>query len=179
MPGDPWHPYYDVPGWLKKLIEQGALGQKSRRGVYQKVGNDIHVLDVGSGSYRLSEGRADDKVVEILKNQECRRALWRASRERASAGAVPVGGVRDVFHYCAVHLAEIAHNARDLDLAIRWGFGWDRGPFEIWQEAGWQRVAGWIAEDIASGKAMAAVPLAAWARARPNRRAHSRRLIFT
>src|SRR5690606_28996359 len=70
---------------------------------------------------------------------------------------------RDTFHYCAVHLAEIADSARDLDLAIRWGFGWSRGPFEIWQAAGWSRVAGWIREDVASGKAMAPVPLPAWA----------------
>jgi 3-hydroxyacyl-CoA dehydrogenase len=67
------------------------------------------------------------------------------------------------FHYCAAHLAEIADNARDVDLAIRWGFGWNQGPFEIWQEAGWQPVAKWIAEDIAAGKAMASVPLPSWA----------------
>src|SRR4030095_2829790 len=40
LPDDPWHPYYDVPAWLKELIAQGALGQKTRRGVYQKVGPD-------------------------------------------------------------------------------------------------------------------------------------------
>jgi 3-hydroxyacyl-CoA dehydrogenase len=69
---------------------------------------------------------------------------------------------RDVFHYCALQLEHIADNARDLDLAVRWGFGWDSGPFEIWQAAGWQQVAGWIAADIAAGKAMAATPLPAW-----------------
>ncbi len=50
----------------------------------------------------------------------------------------------------------------NLDLAIRWGFGWDTGPFEIWQSAGWQRIAGWIQEDIAAGRMMAPVPLPAW-----------------
>ncbi len=70
---------------------------------------------------------------------------------------------RDMLHYCAYQLAEIADNARDLDLAVRWGFGWNQGPFEIWQTAGWQRVAGWISEDISAGKAMAQVPLPAWA----------------
>src|SRR5689334_24356523 len=46
LPDDPWHKYYEVPAWLKKLIEQGALGQKTRKGVYQKIGPDIHVLDL-------------------------------------------------------------------------------------------------------------------------------------
>ena len=51
-----------------------------------------------------------------------------------------------------VHLAAIADNARDVDLAMRWGFGWAMGPFETWQAAGWKEVAGWIAEDIAAGQ---------------------------
>ena len=60
----------------------------------------------------------------------------------------------DTFQYCAVHLASIADNARDLDLAIRWGFGWNQGPFELWQGAGWSAVAQWIAADIKAGKAL-------------------------
>jgi 3-hydroxyacyl-CoA dehydrogenase len=70
---------------------------------------------------------------------------------------------RDLFHYCAYHLAEIADNARDLDLATRWGFGWKLGPFESWQIIGWQQVIAWINEDIAKGKALAKVPLPGWA----------------
>ena len=69
---------------------------------------------------------------------------------------------RDLFHYTAYHLADIAETARDVDFAIRWGYGWKLGPFETWQAAGWQQVAGWIAEDIAAGKAMSDAPLPAW-----------------
>ena len=162
LPGDPWHPYYDVPAWLKTLIGEGALGQKTRRGVYQKVGRDIHVLDPASGAYRASEGRADERIVEILKEKDVAKRFEALHSSDHPQARFLWAVYRDAFHYCAVHLSEIAHNARDLDLAIRWGFGWDRGPFEIWQAAGWQRVAGWIAEDIAAGKTMAAVPLPAW-----------------
>src|SRR4029079_18732706 len=45
---------------------------------------------------------------------------------------------------------------------MRWGFGWQLGPFETWQAAGWAEVAGFIAEDIAAGRALAKVPLPAW-----------------
>jgi len=163
LPGDPWHRYYTVPGWLKELIGQGALGQKTRRGVYQKIGADIHVLDLGTGNYRLSEGRADEAVTEILKQPDPGERFAQL-RDSGNAQAQFVWSIfRDTWHYCAVHLAEIADNARDLDLAIRWGFGWDRGPFEIWQGAGWQRLANWISEDIAAGRTMANVPLPAWA----------------
>ena len=61
-----------------------------------------------------------------------------------------------------MHLESIADNARDVDLAIRWGFGWNEGPFEGWQTAGWKQVAEWVQEDIAAGKALSNVPLPSW-----------------
>jgi len=163
LPKDPWHRYYEVPAWLKQLIDQGALGQKTRKGVYQKIGDDIHVLDLKTRTYRLSGGKADEGVVEILRNKDVA-----ARFEQLHASSHPQAQFlwaiyRDAFHYCAVNLAAIADNARDLDLAIRWGFGWSQGPFEIWQAAGWSRIAGWIAEDIRAGRAMAGAPLPAWA----------------
>src|SRR5207342_3743534 len=69
---------------------------------------------------------------------------------------------RDLFHYSAYHLASIAETARDVDFAIRWGYGWNLGPFETWQAAGWQQIAAWIAEDIAAGKTMSNAALPAW-----------------
>ncbi|MDP1952097.1 MAG: enoyl-CoA hydratase/isomerase family protein, partial [Betaproteobacteria bacterium] len=69
---------------------------------------------------------------------------------------------RDVFHYVAVHLADIAHTARDVDFAMRWGFGQSVGPFETWQTAGWQQIALWIKEDIDAGKTLCNAPLPAW-----------------
>src|SRR5690606_5854163 len=52
--------------------------------------------------------------------------------------------------------------ARDVDLALRWGYGWKQGPFETWQAAGWKQVADWIAEDIRAGKTMSSAPLPDW-----------------
>ena len=163
LPDDPWHKYYASPAWLKTLIDQGALGQKSKRGIYQKVGKDIQVLDTATGNYRLSAGVADEQVVEILKNKDAvqKFALLHASSHPQAQFLWAI--FRDTFHYCAVHLGDIASNARDLDFAIRWGFGWNQGPFEMWQAAGWSRIAQWIADDIGAGKSMTAAPLPAWA----------------
>jgi 3-hydroxyacyl-CoA dehydrogenase len=47
---------------------------------------------------------------------------------------------------------------------LRWGFGWQQGPFETWQAAGWDVVATAIESDIAAGKALGKVPLPAWVR---------------
>ena len=162
LPEDPWHRYYAIPAWLKSLIDQGALGQKTRRGVYQKMGSNIHMLDVATGGYRLAAGVADESIVEMLKGRDpvVKFAQLHASSQPQAQFLWSI--FRDTFHYCAVHLGEIAASARDLDLAIRWGFGWNQGPFEIWQAAGWSDLAQWMAGDIAAGRAMAGTPLPAW-----------------
>jgi 3-hydroxyacyl-CoA dehydrogenase len=159
---DAWHGYFDLPVWFNKLIEEGSLGQKTKRGIYKKVGKEIQVLDAATHTYSLSAGRADDEVKDILRERD-----WAKKLAALRASSNPQAQflwclLRDTFHYCALQLESIADNARDLDLAVRWGFGWDTGPFEIWQAAGWQQVAGWINADIAAGKTMAKVALPDW-----------------
>jgi 3-hydroxyacyl-CoA dehydrogenase len=162
LPDDPWARYYDAPDWFKGLVERGVLGQKTKAGVYRKQGKEIQVLDLAKSDYRASGKEAAEEVVAILKNKDpaARLAQLRASRHPQAKFMWAV--TRDMLHYCAVHLETIADNARDVDLAIRWGFGWREGPFESWQAAGWQQVAAWIAEEIAAGKTMASVSLPPW-----------------
>jgi 3-hydroxyacyl-CoA dehydrogenase len=59
LANDPWHMPF-VPDWLQKLVELGALGQKSGKGIYHKQGKEIHVLDPATGdAYPPSEGEVD------------------------------------------------------------------------------------------------------------------------
>jgi 3-hydroxyacyl-CoA dehydrogenase len=162
LPDDPWHKYYEAPDWFKQLIDQKALGQKSGRGVYRKQGKEIQVLDLQKRDYRPSAGEADESVVAILKNKNVAERFAQLRASPHPQAQFMWAALRDMLHYCAVHLEVIADNARDLDFAIRWGFGWNQGPFEIWQAAGWQQMANWIADDIGAGKTMASVPLPAW-----------------
>lgn len=162
LPNDPWHRYYQVPAVMQGLIAKGALGQKTKTGFFRKPGKDIEVLDPASGNYRVAGGEAKPEVVEILKNKNPAEQLARLRASKEPQAQFLWACFRDVFHYCAVHLESIADNARDVDLAIRWGFGWRTGPFETWQAAGWQQVAAWLQEDIAAGKALATAPLPAW-----------------
>lgn len=162
LPDDPWHRYFKSPAWLSALVEKGALGQKTRAGVFRKVGKDIMVLDVEKQDYRPSDRKAAGEVVEILKTKDP-AAKFSKLRESGHPQAQFLWAVfRDLFHYSAFHLADIAETARDVDLAIRWGYGWSLGPFETWQAAGWKQVAQWIDEDIKAGKAMSDAPLPGW-----------------
>ncbi|WP_432720854.1 3-hydroxyacyl-CoA dehydrogenase/enoyl-CoA hydratase family protein [Jeongeupia wiesaeckerbachi] len=162
LPNDPWAAYYKSPAWLAALIEKGALGQKTRGGIYKKEGRDILVLDPKAGEYVPSGQKGSDEVKAILKIEDP-AAKVKALRESSHPEAQFLWAcLRDVWHYVATLLDGIADSARDIDFAIRWGFGWKQGPFELWQAAGWQAVFEAVSADIAAGKAMASTPLPAW-----------------
>ena len=170
LQADPFYPSFATPPALAQLIAQGALGQKTGAGFYKKVGKDILRLDPGKGesaegrkeaTYVPAGGKADAIVERMLKKAPAERL--KLLRESTNAQAQFLWAIlRDSFHYCAVHLADIAPTARDVDQAMRWGFGTSQGPFELWQQAGWTQVATWVKADIDAGKALSKAPLPAW-----------------
>ncbi|MES2739434.1 MAG: 3-hydroxyacyl-CoA dehydrogenase NAD-binding domain-containing protein [Pseudomonadota bacterium] len=162
LPDDPFFAIYKTPDVLAGLVAKGALGQKSGAGFYKKVGKDILRLDFASGEYVAGGGKAADIVGRILKEKDPVKKM-KALRESTNPQAQFLWAIfRDAFHYIAVHLDTVADNARDIDFAMRWGFGWNVGPFETWQAAGWSQIATWINEDIAAGQALCGAPLPAW-----------------
>ena len=158
---DPFYASFATPADLAKLLAAGALGQKTGAGFYKKVGKDIQRFDAASGGYVTAGGKADAIVERILKKPAAERL--KLLRESSNPQAQFLWALhRNSFHYAAVHLASIANSARDVDFAMRWGFGVKQGPFELWQQAGWKQVAQWIKEDIDAGKALSSAPLPAW-----------------
>lgn len=162
LPNDPWHSYFKAPVWLTTLIEKGALGQKTKAGFFVKKGNEIHVIDLNKADYRPVTGKANEAVETILKIKSPAEKLMTLRHSTDPQAQFLWAIFRDLFHYAAYHLENIASTARDVDFALRWGYGWSLGPFETWQAAGWQQIASWIAEDITAGKTMSKAPLPAW-----------------
>ena len=158
---DPFYDSYATPAVLAGLMAKGALGQKTGAGFYKKVGKDILRLDPAKQDYVPGGGKADEIVARMLKKAPAERL--KLLRESTNPQAQFLWAIlRNGFHYAAVHLAEVADSAREIDFALRWGFGMSQGPFELWQQAGWKQVAEWIKADIDAGKALSKAPLPAW-----------------
>ena len=162
---DPFYANFGTPAVLKQLMDMGHLGQKAKAGFYKKVGRDILRFDPsankGAGDYVGGGEKADEVYGRMLKKPAAERLKLLRNAEGAQ-GQFLWAILRDGFHYAAVHLQSVAETARDLDLAMRWGFGLRQGPFELWQEAGWLEVAQMVQEDIDAGKALCNAPLPDW-----------------
>ena len=161
LPNDPWHAF-SAPAWLQALVAKGALGQKTGAGIYTKRGKDIPALDLEAQDYRPSAGELDPDVAAMLKERDPAKKFAALRASPHPQAQFLWACFRDTFHYSASTWPTSPSHARDVDLAIRWGYGWSLGPFETWQAAGWKQVADWIADDIVGGKAMANAPLPDW-----------------
>ncbi len=158
---DPFYSSFGTPEVLKTLIEMGHLGQKTKAGFYKKVGRDVLRFDLASKEYVAGGEKSDEVYARMLKKPAGERLRLLRDSE-GPQGQFLWAILRNGFHYAAVHLETIAETARDVDFAMRWGFGLKQGPFELWQEAGWSQVAQWVKEDIAAGKTLSNAPLPDW-----------------
>jgi 3-hydroxyacyl-CoA dehydrogenase len=158
---DPFYGSFGTPDVLKGLIEKGHLGQKTKAGFFKKVGREVMRFDLATQDYVPAGQKADEVYGRMLKKPAAER-LKLLRESEGPQGQFVWAVLRNSFHYAAVHLASIAETARDIDLAMRWGFGMKQGPFELWQEAGWQDVARMVQEDIDAGKALCKTPLPDW-----------------
>ncbi len=162
---DPWREHICVPVVLKDLVAAKSLGQKTGQGFYRKNKNDIEAFDTKSKDYfAIGKGteKIDAKLLEILKIKNHLEKFTQLKSHNNTQAQFLWSCFRDVWHYSAHTLLELGVSARDVDLALRWGFGWQQGPFELWQLAGWNDIAQLITQDIRNNDAMVKNNLPSW-----------------
>jgi len=145
-PKDESREMYKVPALVEEMVKRGWLGDKTGQGFYKKVKGEgekeILTLDVNTMEYRprqkprfasLEMGKAIEDtrerlraligpVLEGQKGDKAQQFLW--------------GGLSETCLYAARRVPEISDHIEDVDRAMRWGFGWELGPFEIMDAIG-------------------------------------------
>ena len=162
LPEDPWRETFQLPNWLRALAEKGRLGEKTKCGVYRKnLSGEIEVYQPQDNEYTARQKALHPTIKDIMKQAPAER--WQSLRQSEEPQAAFLYAVyRDLFHYAAYHAAETAHNLLDIDLALRWGYGWQEGIFDLWQAMGWQSVRQSIEDDRQNGKTTADATLPDW-----------------
>lgn len=155
---DPWRDLFQLPLWMVSLIQRGALGRKTKTGIYRKSKEELLVVDK-QGNYRPLHQKIHHELQSILKIPSLKERFMRLRESGLPEAKFLWSHFRELFHYSAYHLGSIAMTARDLDLALRWGYGFERGPFELWQAIGWKTVCDWIEEDRNAKLSLTTAPL--------------------
>ncbi|WP_394218520.1 3-hydroxyacyl-CoA dehydrogenase NAD-binding domain-containing protein [Halobacillus trueperi] len=132
---------FETPAFMKTMLEKGWLGSKSGQGFFLKQkgekGSEILQLNPETLEYE-KRGKLKTKATEMAKQekgpQRKLKALVHAEGDRA--GDLVWSVVKPVLLYSAELYGEIADDVPSIDEAMRWGFGWELGPFEMWDSIG-------------------------------------------
>lgn len=127
---------FDPPVFIQEMIKNGWLGSKSGQGFYLKKGKDIFELDPHTMQYyprkKLRTEATEQSKLEKGWKKKLKTLMYADDR----AGRFLWDSLTPVFLYSAEKLDEIAHNLAAVDQAMKWGFGWELGPFELWDALG-------------------------------------------
>jgi 3-hydroxyacyl-CoA dehydrogenase len=131
---------FEAPEFLQKMLANKWLGDKTGQGFYKKVktakGREIQVLDYQAMEYRPQQ-KAKFASLEAAKQAGKPAKQMKALLFGKDKGAQFAWRVqRDAILYAANLLGEIADDIQSIDEAMKWGFNWDLGPFEIWDALG-------------------------------------------
>jgi 3-hydroxyacyl-CoA dehydrogenase len=138
LTGDEDRETFKTPAYIAKMIEKGVLGDKTRGGFYKKQGDTLQTLDPYTGEYRPKGGdEAIAKACKAIARTEDPRA--RVKQLVAAPGAVGEFAwtvLSRSLAYAARRIPEITDSIEAIDNAMKWGYGWELGPFETWDALG-------------------------------------------
>lgn len=158
---------FDPPQWIKEMAQKGWLGAKTGQGFYLKKkgndGNQILELDYNSMEY------VEQKKLRAPSIQASKQAKGKHEKLKALVYAKDRAGnlvwniLKPVLLYSAQKCAEIADDIVSIDQAMKWGFGWELGPFETWDAIGVEKsvarmesegeeVPLWVKDMLANGQ---------------------------
>ena len=161
LPHDEARDVFQLPEVLQKMVEKGLLGDKSGGGFYKKTKEGLLVLDLNTLEYRPQQKPKFDSL-KAAKNIDAatgRVKAVMAGSDRASQIAWKATAA--ALAYTSRRIPEIADDIVNVDNAMKWGYGWELGPFETWdalgvaatiermEKDGYQPAA-WVKEMVAS-----------------------------
>ncbi len=136
---------FRVPEVLERLVDEGRLGEKTKAGFYKKEDGEIKSLDPETFEYTSAE--EEDLELDSIQNAGGLNARLNALyQEDGRAGRFFRETTLELLAYSAHRIGEITDNPADVDRAMRWGFGWEKGPFQTWDALGMETVRNGLAD---------------------------------
>ncbi|WP_396188920.1 3-hydroxyacyl-CoA dehydrogenase NAD-binding domain-containing protein [Flavobacterium sp.] len=161
-PTDEAHNLFKLPDFINKMMENKWLGSKTGQGFYKKEGKDILSLDLDTLEYRPNK-KASFQTLELTKTIDKPIDRFKVLvKGKDKAGDFYRKNFAAMFAYCSNRIPEITDAFYKIDDAMKAGFGWENGPFEIWDAIGVEKgieimkaegyePATWVNEMLATG----------------------------
>jgi 3-hydroxyacyl-CoA dehydrogenase len=161
-PNDEAHDLFQLPDFISKMMENKWLGSKTGQGFYKKEGKEILSLDLNTLEYRAAK-KASFATLELTKTIDKPIDRFKVLvKGKDKAGEFYRKNFAAMFTYCSNRIPEISDDFYKIDDAMKAGFGWENGPFEIWDAIGvangielmkaeGYEPAAWVTEMVAAG----------------------------
>ncbi len=161
-PEDEAHELFKLPDFINHMMENKWLGSKTKQGFYKKVDKDILSLDLNTLEYRPQQ-KASFQTLELTKTIEKPIDRFKVLvKGKDKAGDFYRKNFTAMFAYVSNRVPEITDEFYKIDDAMKAGFGWENGPFEIWDAIGTEKAislmeaenlkpAAWVTEMLAAG----------------------------
>lgn len=161
-PNDEAHDLFKLPDFINTMMENKWLGSKTGQGFYKKEGKIIKTLDLDTLTYRDNK-RANFATLELTKPIENVIDRFRVLvLGKDKAGEFYRKNFTAMFTYVSNRIPEITNDLYKIDDAMKAGFGWEHGPFQIWDAIGVEKgielmkaegkePAAWVKDMLSSG----------------------------
>jgi 3-hydroxyacyl-CoA dehydrogenase len=151
-PDDESREMFQPPELMMNMLEKKMLGEKSGGGFYRRVkGPDgkksIETLDLDSLEYREKQKAKFPKLETIRNLESLSERLPALVDVKGRAGEFTWKTASRLFQYCANRIGEICDDPVPMDHGLTWGFGWEMGPFEMWDALGFRKVTERMRDD--------------------------------
>ncbi len=166
VPNDEAHDLFKLPDYVQKMLKNNMLGDKTGQGFYKKIKKDgkkeIQVLDLKTLEYRPKK-KVHFATLDMTQNID--KVLDRYKvliKGKDKAGDFYRKTFSGLFSYASHRIPEIADHLYQIDDAMRAGFGWEYGPFQMWDAIGVAKavemmakegkdIPDWVAQMLANG----------------------------
>ena len=163
LPDDEEREEFKIPAFLQKLVDNGNLGAKTKAGFYKKTDEGILSVDLKTGEYGPQKKVRFDGF-RLAKDRQIPNEKLKAMAYSDDKGGKFFWEILSrTLIYSANRLPEISDDIINIDNAMKWGYGWESGPFEVWDGIGvresvermekeGRKVPQWVNDMLASGR---------------------------
>lgn len=158
---------FEIPSFLELMVQNRMLGDKTGCGFYRKMktekGSEILALDIHTLQYRPQIKTKWNSLETAKAANSLKEKLRTLLYAKDQAGLFAWNITKKILLYSANKIPEIADDIGSIDQAMKWGFNWEMGPFEIWDAIGVERsvlqmteegdeIPGWVKDMLREGR---------------------------